>query len=149
MAGVGPGWTGPPGKRLVRHITPQYMGEHHWGPFLPFPGTFPGVQGSKNGYFMAESRPNGGGGSRMDRPTWKVPGAPYHTPIHRRALLGAIFVISRHLSRGPGVQKIAIIYLPLANFFWGSERYDTISWDLIRYYTILHDILTILIVTRF
>ena len=26
-------------------------------PFLPFPGTYPGVQGSKNGYFMATSRP--------------------------------------------------------------------------------------------
>ena len=77
MAGVAPGWTGPPGKCPVRHITPQAMGEHHLGPFLPFPGTYPGVQGSKNGYFMAESRPNGGGGSRMDRPTWKVPGAPF------------------------------------------------------------------------
>ena len=57
MAGVAPGWTGPPGKRLVRHITPQYMGEHHLGPFSPLPGTYPGVQGSKNGYFMAKSRP--------------------------------------------------------------------------------------------
>ena len=44
MAGVAPGWTGPPGKRLVRHITPQYIGEHHLGPFLSFPGTYPGAR---------------------------------------------------------------------------------------------------------
>ena len=57
MAGVAPGWTGPPGNCLVRPITPQAMGEHHLGPFLPFPGTYPGFQGSKNGYFFAKSRP--------------------------------------------------------------------------------------------
>ena len=54
---MAPGWTGPPGKRLVRHITPQYMGEHHLGPFSPLPGTYPGFQGSKNGYYLAKSRP--------------------------------------------------------------------------------------------
>ena len=44
MAGVAPGWTGPPEKCLVRHITPQYIGEHHLGPFLPFPGTYSGAR---------------------------------------------------------------------------------------------------------
>ena len=58
--------------------------------------------------FMAKIRPKWRGCSRLDRPTWKVSGAPYHTPIHGRASLGAIFAISRHLSRGPGVQKMAI-----------------------------------------
>ena len=143
MVGVAPGWTGPPGKRLVRHITPQYMGEHHLGPFSPFPGTYPGFQGSKNGYYTAKSRPkwqgwlqagpvhlesvrcaishpkpwesitwghfhhfqapiqgsrgpkmailwlnpgpNGRGGSRLERSTWKVSGVPYQTPSHGRA----------------------------------------------------------------
>ena len=44
MAGVAPGWTGPPGKCLVRHITPQYIGENDLGPFLSFPGTYPGAR---------------------------------------------------------------------------------------------------------
>ena len=61
MAGVAPDWTGPPGKCPVRHITPQAMGEHHLGPFLPLPGTYPEDQVSKNGYFMAKSRPKGQG----------------------------------------------------------------------------------------
>ena len=160
---MAPGWTGPPGKCPVRHITSQWMGQYDLGPFSPLPGTYPGFQGSKNGYFMAKSRPkwqgwlqakpahlesvwcaishpngcesmtwghfrhfqapiqgsrgpkmaiiwlnpgpNDGSGSRLDRPTRKASGAPYHTPIHGRASLGAIFTTSRHLSRGPGVQK--------------------------------------------
>ena len=52
-----PGWTGPPGKCLVYPITPQCMGEHDLGPISPFPGTYPGFQGSENAYFMAKTRP--------------------------------------------------------------------------------------------
>ena len=47
------GWTGPFGKCLVRHITPQCMGEHDLGPLLPFPG----VQVSENAYFMTKTIP--------------------------------------------------------------------------------------------
>ena len=47
------GWTGPFGKCLVRHITPQCMGEHDLGPLLPFPG----VQASENAYFIAKTIP--------------------------------------------------------------------------------------------
>ena len=100
-----PGWTSPPGKCLVRHITPQCMREHGLGPLLSFPGTYQGFQGSKNSYFMARTRLKWLGCSRLDQPTWKVSSAPYHTPMHGRAWLGANFTLSRHLSRGPGVQK--------------------------------------------
>ena len=58
----------------------------------------PGVQ--KMAILWVNPGPKGRGGSRLDRPTWKVSGAPYHTPIHGRERHGAIFVISRHLSRG-------------------------------------------------
>ena len=107
-----------------------------WGHFHHFQAPIQGSRGPKMAILWLNPGPNGRGGSRLDRSTWKVSGAPYHTPSHGRASLGAIFVISRYLSRGPDVQKIAIIYIPLAKFFWGSERYDTISWDLIRCYTI-------------
>ena len=30
-------------------------------PFFPVPGTYPGIQGPKNGYFLAKSGPNGPG----------------------------------------------------------------------------------------
>ena len=36
----------------MRHITPKGMGEHDLGPFLPIPGTYPGVQGAKNVFFF-------------------------------------------------------------------------------------------------
>ena len=42
----------------MRHITPQCMGEHDFGPFWPFPGTYPGLQGSKNGYFYGKNQTN-------------------------------------------------------------------------------------------
>ena len=35
-------------------------------------------------------------GSRVRDPTWKVSSAPYHTPMHGRAWLRAIFTLSRH-----------------------------------------------------
>ena len=54
---AGPGWTGPPGKCLVRQITPQCMREHGLGPLLSFPGTYPGFQVSEDAYFMAKARP--------------------------------------------------------------------------------------------
>ena len=41
----------PPGNGFMCHITPQCMEQHYLGPFLPSPGTHPGFQGSKNGYF--------------------------------------------------------------------------------------------------
>ena len=44
-----------PGKCLVCHITPQCMWEHNLGPYLPFPGTYPGSQGFKNGYFYGKN----------------------------------------------------------------------------------------------
>ena len=53
-----PGWTSPPGKCLVRHITPQCMGERDLGPFSPAPGTYPGRGGSKNGYFYGKNQTN-------------------------------------------------------------------------------------------
>ena len=37
-------------KLPILHIV-QCMGEHGLGPFLPIPGTYPGFQRSKNGYF--------------------------------------------------------------------------------------------------
>ena len=43
------------------HITSQLMGKYSLGPFLPVPGTYPDIQGSKNGYFLAKSGPNGPG----------------------------------------------------------------------------------------
>ena len=49
--GAAPGYTDPPEKCIVRHITPHCMGEPGLGPFLPITGTYPGFQGSKNGYF--------------------------------------------------------------------------------------------------
>merc|ERR1711978_91393 len=49
------------GRGLMCHITSQLMGKYSLGPFLPVPGTYPGIQGSKNGYFLAKSRPNGPG----------------------------------------------------------------------------------------
>ena len=48
----------PPGKCLVRHITPQCMGERDLGPFSPAPGTYPGRGGSKNGYFYGKNQTN-------------------------------------------------------------------------------------------
>ena len=48
---LSPGHIVPPGKCLVRHITPQCMEQHYLGSLLPSPGTYPGLQGSKNGYF--------------------------------------------------------------------------------------------------
>ena len=48
-------------------------------PFLPFPGTYPGVQ--KMAILWLNPGPKGRGGSRLDRPTWKVSGAPYHIPM--------------------------------------------------------------------
>jgi len=41
-----------PGNGLMRHITPQCMEYHCLRPFWPFPGTYPGLQGSKDGYFF-------------------------------------------------------------------------------------------------
>ena len=38
--------------------------------------------GPKMTLFMAKTRPKWQGCSRLDRPTWKVSCAPYHTPIH-------------------------------------------------------------------
>ena len=35
------------------------MGEHGLGPYLPFPGTCPGFQGSKNDSFFGSSGSNG------------------------------------------------------------------------------------------
>ena len=35
------------------------MGKYSLGLFLPVPGTYPGIQGPKNGYFLAKSGPNG------------------------------------------------------------------------------------------
>ena len=35
----------PPGNCFMRHITSQYMGEYDLGPFLPPPGTHPGLEG--------------------------------------------------------------------------------------------------------
>ena len=54
---------------------------------------------------MAKTGPKWRGCSRLDWPTWKVSGAPYHTPRHGRAWLRTIFTHSRHISRGPGGQK--------------------------------------------
>ena len=34
------------------------MGEHDFGPFWPFPGTYPALQGSKNGYFYGKNQTN-------------------------------------------------------------------------------------------
>ena len=38
----------PPGNCFMRHITSQYMGEYDLGPFLPPPGTHPGLEGAKH-----------------------------------------------------------------------------------------------------
>ena len=46
----------PPGKCLVRHITPQCREQHYLGSLLPSPGTYPGLQGSKNGYFWGQNQ---------------------------------------------------------------------------------------------
>ena len=67
--------------------------------------------------FMAKIRPKWQGCSRLDRPTWKVSSAPYHTPIHGRAWFRAIFARSRHISRVPGVQKWHFLW-------WGCSRLD-------------------------
>ena len=40
-----------PGNGLMSHITPQCMEYHCLRPFWPFPGTYPGLQGSKDGHF--------------------------------------------------------------------------------------------------
>ena len=67
--------------------------------------------GPKMALFMAKIRPKLRGCSRLDRPTWKVSSAPYHTPIHGRAWFRTIFARSRHLSRVPGVQKWLFLWL--------------------------------------
>ena len=67
----------------------------------------PGVQNMA--ISLAKTRPERWGCSMLDWPTWKVSGAPYHTPIHGRAGLRTIFTLSRHLSRVPGVQNMAIL----------------------------------------
>ena len=83
----------------------SYIGLLVMYPFLPLPGTYPGFQGSENAYFMARTRLKWLGCSRLDQPTWKVSSAPYHTPMHERAWIRTIIILSRHISRVPGVQK--------------------------------------------
>ena len=116
-----PGWTSPPGKCLLRHITPQCMREHGLGPLLSFPGTYQGFQGSKNSYFMASenayfmarTRLKWLGCSRLDWPTWKVSTAPYHTPMHGRP-------ISTFPGTYPGVQDV----LHISELFWPVNYVD-------------------------
>ena len=45
-----------PGNGLMKHITPKSMEYHSLRPFWPFPGTSPGLQGSKDGYLYGESK---------------------------------------------------------------------------------------------
>ena len=79
-----------------------------WGHFHHFQAPIQGSRGPKMAILWLNPGPNGRGGSRLDWSTWKVSGAPYHTPSHGRASLRAIFAISRHLSRGPGVQMAGV-----------------------------------------
>ena len=71
------------------HITSQLMGKYSLGPFLPVPGTYPGIQGSKNGYFWLNPDQMNRGGSRLGQSTWKGPDVPYHIPIDGKVYLGA------------------------------------------------------------
>ena len=59
-----PGWTGPPGKCLVYHITPQYMGGHDWGQFHPFQASIQGSRGPEMPILWLEQDQNG----------WAAPG---------------------------------------------------------------------------
>ena len=46
----------PSGKCFMCHITPQCMEQHYLGPLLPSPGTHPGFQGTKNGYYWGKNQ---------------------------------------------------------------------------------------------
>ena len=63
LTGMSPVQNGPPGKCLVRHITSQWMRQHDLGPFLPFPGTYPGVLTNWQGlakYYLGPFMPSRG-----------------------------------------------------------------------------------------
>ena len=38
-------------KNITRQVGVSLMGKYSLGPFLPVPGTYPDIQGPKNGYF--------------------------------------------------------------------------------------------------
>ena len=48
------GWIWP-GKCFMSHITPQCMGQHYSGPFLPSPSTYLVQWGSENHYFWVKN----------------------------------------------------------------------------------------------
>ena len=58
--------------------------------------------------------------------TWKVSGVPYHTLIHGKTLLGAIYTLLRHLYGAKGVQNMAIFGSKAGHYGglfpgWGSR----------------------------
>ena len=86
---------------------------------------------------MAKTRPKWQGCSRLDRPTWKVSSAPYHTPIHGRAWFRAIFARSRHLSRVPEMT----LFMAKTRLKWrGCSRLDRPTWKVSSapYHTPIH-----------
>ena len=110
------------------HITSQLMGKYGLGPFLTVPGTYPGIQGSKNGYFLAKSRPNG-------------PGWLQARPVHLERAWCAIshpnwwesiawghfcqFQAPIQASRAP---KMAIFWLNPDQMDWGSSKLGQSTW---------------------
>ena len=85
--------------------------------------------------FMAEARPKWLGWSRLDWLTWKVSSAPYHTPMHERAWIRTIIILSRHISRVP---KMAILWLKSDH---NGSRLDWPTWKASSapYHTPMHE----------
>ena len=94
-----------PANGLMSHITPQWMEYHCLRPFWPFPGTYPGLQGSKNGYFYGWSKTKMADRLQDENYTWKLFNETYQTQMHGKSLFKAILALSRHLSRVTGVQR--------------------------------------------
>ena len=60
------------------------------GPFLPFLGTYLGLEWSKMWLFLGQNQAAMAGCFQGEDLTWKVFYEPYHTPMHGKTLLMAI-----------------------------------------------------------
>ena len=98
------------------------MWEGGVGPFLPSLGTYMAQEWSKIRQFLGQKQATMAGWVQGGDPAWKVFSVPYHTPMHGTTLFRPTFALSRHQSRVPGVQNMAIFWVKIKPLWRAGSR---------------------------